>query len=175
MNLDIQPNHLHNDIVKLVPLQESDFNRLYEVASDPLVWEQHPNPNRYQKEVFRTFFEGALQSKGAFLILDSQTNHVVGSSRYYDYNEATDSIKIGYTFIGRNFWGQNYNKNIKSLMINHAFEKLEKVLFEIGSNNIRSQIAITKIGANKIDEQEIKYYGEESKLNFIYQISKPKN
>jgi N-acetyltransferase len=172
MNLDIQPIHLKNEVVKLVPLQESDFDCLYEVASDPLVWEQHPNPNRYQKEVFKKYFEGAILSKGAFIVLDSQTGEVIGCSRFYDFNADTNSIKIGYTFIGINFWGQHFNKNMKSLMINHAFEKLENVLFEIGANNIRSQMAISKIGATKIGEQEIEYYGETSKLNYIYQINK---
>ena len=172
MNLDIQPIHLQNEVVQLVPLQESDFERLFEVASDPLVWEQHPNPNRYQKGVFRTYFEGAILSKGALLVLDSKTKEVVGCSRFYDINADTNSIKIGYTFIGRKFWGQYFNKNMKSLMINHVFEKLENVLFEIGATNFRSQKAIEKIGAVKIDEQEIMYYGETSKLNFIYQINK---
>lgn len=172
MNFDFQPTHLHNEIVQLIPLQESDFDRLFELASNPLVWEQHPTPNRYQKEVFEKYYEGAILSKGAFIVLDSQTNDVVGCSRFYDFNADMNSIKIGYTFIGINFWGKDFNKNMKSLMINHAFEKLENVVFEIGASNIRSQIAISKIGAIKIDEQEIIYYGEESKLNFIYQISK---
>lgn len=172
MNLDIQPLHLKNEIVQLVPLQESDFERLFEVASNPKVWEQHPNPNRYQKEVFRNYFEGAILSQGAFIVLDSQTKKVVGCSRFYDFNADMNSIKIGYTFIGINFWGKDFNKNMKSLMINHAFEKLENVIFDIGANNIRSQIAISKIGAIKIGEQIIEYYGEEPKLNFIYQVSK---
>jgi N-acetyltransferase len=172
MNLDIQPIHLKNKVVQLIPLQESDFDRLYEVASDPLVWEQHPNPNRYQKEDFRKYFEGAMLSKGAFIVLDSKNNNVVGCSRFYDFNPDTNSVKIGYTFIGTNFWGKGFNKNMKSLMINHAFEKLDNVIFDIGANNIRSQKAIAKIGAIKIDEQEIVYYGEDSKLNYIYQISK---
>jgi N-acetyltransferase len=172
MTLDIQPFHLKNEVVQLVPLQESDFDRLYEVASDPLVWEQHPNPNRYKKEDFRKYFEGAIFTKGAFIVINSQTHEVVGCSRFYDFNPDANSIKIGYTFIGRKFWGQNFNKNMKSLMINHAFEKLENVIFEIGANNIRSQMAISKIGATKIGEQEIEYYGEEPKLNYIYQINK---
>ncbi len=172
MNFDLQPDNLINEIIKLVPLQESDFDRLYKVASDPLLWEQHPNPNRYKKDVFKTYFEGAILSRGAFIVIDSKTDEVLGCSRFYDFNPKTNSIKIGYTFIGRKFWGQHFNKNLKSLMIKHVFEKLENVLFEIGANNIRSQKAISKIGAIKIDEQEIVYFGEESKLNYIYQISK---
>jgi N-acetyltransferase len=173
MNLNIQPIHLKNEVVQLVPLQESDFDRLYEVASDPLVWEQHPNPNRYQQEIFKTYFEGAMLSKGAFIVLNSKTNEVVGCSRFYDLDATTNAIKIGYTFIGRKFWGQNFNKNMKSLMINHALDKLENVIFDIGATNIRSQMAIIKIGATKIGEQQVEYYGEKSKLNFIYKISKP--
>lgn len=61
---------------------------------------------------------------------------------------------------------------MKLLMINYTFEKLDNVIFDIGSNNLRSQIAISRIGATKIGEQIIEYYGEEPKLNFIYRISK---
>jgi N-acetyltransferase len=174
MQLDIQPIHLKNEIVQLVPLQESDFDRLFEVASNPLVWEQHPNPNRYQKDSFKKYFEGAILSQGAFIVLDSKTDEVIGCSRFYDINQYTNSVKIGYTFIGIKFWGKNINKQMKSLMINHAFEKLDYVIFDIGANNIRSQMAISKIGAIKNGEQIIEYYGEEPKLNFIYQISKSK-
>ena len=172
MKFDIQPIHLKNDIVQLVPLQESDFDRLLKVASDPLIWKQHPNSNRYQKDRFKKYFEGAMLSQGAFIVLDSKTDEVICSSRFYDINPDTNSIKIGYTFIGIKFWGQNINKKMKLLMINYTFEKLDNVIFDIGSNNLRSQIAISRIGATKIGEQIIEYYGEEPKLNFIYRISK---
>jgi N-acetyltransferase len=87
-------------------------------------------------------------------------------------NLENKSIKIGYTFIGIDFWGKEFNKNLKKLMIGHAFKNLNTVIFDIGANNIRSQKAITKIGAIKIDEQIVEYYGEAPKLNFVYQISK---
>ena len=105
MPFDLQPVFLHNNILKLIPLQESDFEELYAVASDPLVWEQHPNKLRYRREVFQNYFEGAMLSKGAFLIRDAQTNEVIGSSRFYDYNADDSSVLTGYTFIGRQFWG----------------------------------------------------------------------
>lgn len=172
MNFNIQPTHLKNEIVQLVPLLEPDFDRLYQVASNPLVWEQHPNPNRYKKEAFRNYFDGAILSKGAFIIIDSQTNQVIGSSRFYDIDLDNKSIKIGYTFIGIDFWGKNINKSMKKLMLDYAFEKFEKVIFDIGATNFRSQKAIEKIGASKIGEQVVTYFGEVPKLNFIYQISK---
>lgn len=175
MGLNLQPKNLTNYAVKLVPLQELDFERLFVVAQDPLIWEQHPNPNRYLLEDFKKYFEGAMLSNGAFVAFDAISNQVVGCTRFYDLNAETKSIKIGYTFISRKFWGTNFNKNMKSLMINYAFEKLENVIFEIGANNFRSQKAIEKIGATKIGEQTIEYYGEKPKMNFIYKVIKYKN
>lgn len=172
MTFSIQPTHLQNQFVKLVPLQETDFEELYSVANDELLWEQHPNKLRYQKPVFQNFFDGAMQSQGAFFIRESSTNEPIGSSRFYDYNPETNSILIGYTFIGRKFWGKGYNKALKELMMNYAFQFVDTIYFHIGANNIRSQKALEKIGGEKIDEFEVEYFGEESKLNYIYQIKK---
>lgn len=174
MKFNLQPEHLKTDLIQLFPLQEHDFEELYTVASDPLVWEQHPNKLRYQRDVFQNFFEGAMQSQGAFLIRDTQTNEVVGSSRFYDFDESNNSILIGYTFIGRQFWGNGYNKALKKLMLDYAFQFVDTVYFHIGAQNYRSQKAIEKIGAIKVDEQQVEYYGEDSKLNYIYQIKNPK-
>jgi len=177
MSFNLQPINLKNEIIQLIPLQETDFSALYKVASDPLVWEQHPNKLRYQRDVFQNYFEGAMLSKGAFLIRDTKTNEVIGCSRYYDFNENENStetsVLIGYTFIGRNFWGKGYNKALKKLMLDYAFQFVDKVYFHIGAYNYRSQKAIEKIGAQKVDEFEVEYYGEESKLNFVYLITKP--
>ena len=172
MTFNIQPKHLQNELIKLVPLHENDFEELYGVASDPLVWEQHPNKLRYQRAVFQNFFQGAIESKGAFFVRDAETNEAIGSSRFYDYNEDDNSILIGYTFIGRKYWGKDYNKALKKLMMEYAFQYADTIYFHIGANNIRSQKAIEKIGAIKIDENEVIYYGEESKLNYIYRINK---
>ncbi len=176
MIFDIQPKYLQNDLIKLVPLHENDFEELYEVASDPLVWEQHPNKLRYQRDVFQNFFQGAMESKGAFFVRDAKTNEPIGSSRFYDYNPKTSSteasVLIGYTFIGRKYWGNGYNKALKKLMMDYAFQYVDTIYFHIGAFNIRSQKAIEKIGGIKIDEFEVEYYGEDSKLNYIYRINK---
>jgi RimJ/RimL family protein N-acetyltransferase len=172
MPFDLQPTILQDDLIKLIPLQESDFDKLFEVASNPKVWEQHPNPNRYKLEDFNNYFEGAIESKGAFLITDSKTNETVGCSRYYNYDEDANSVLIGYTFIGTKFWGSGYNRSLKKLMLDYAFQFVEKVYFHIGAFNIRSQKAIEKIGAKKVDEFEVEYYGEPGKLNFVYVIEK---
>jgi N-acetyltransferase len=171
MNFNTQPT-LENENILLQPLQEKDFEELYKVASDPKVWEQHPNKNRYQQEVFAVYFKGAIESKGAFLIIDKLTNEIIGSSRYYYYNEKENSILIGYTFIGTKYWGKKINAQIKKLLIDYAFHFVDKIYFHIGANNKRSQIAIGNIGATNVREFEVAYYGEPELLNYEYVIEK---
>src|ERR1700741_3225245 len=146
MAFELQPQ-LENEFVKIKPLNPVDFETLYQVASDPLIWEQHPNKDRYKREVFENFFSGAIESKGAFLVFDAKTNQPIGSSRFYELDEETGSVAIGYTFLAKDHWGSVYNPALKSLMLNHAFKFVDQVIFHIGANNIRSQKAIERLGA----------------------------
>lgn len=171
MPFDLQPV-LQNETLTLRPLDENDFETLYAVAADPLIWEQHPNKDRYKREVFENYFEGALKSKGAFLIVDNKTGEAIGSSRYYDLFEDKRSVAIGYTFIARNYWGTACNRMIKTLMLDHAFKFADEVIFHVGEHNIRSQKAMEKLGAEKIDEIVMAYYGEPDRRNFVYRIKK---
>ena len=122
--------------------------------------------------MFEVFFKGAIESCGAFLVINNTTNEVIGTSRYYGFDKEAKTVVIGYTFIARSLWGKGYNKALKTAMLNHAFKFAENVIFHIGANNVRSQKAIGNISAKKIGEVEMEYYGEPSKLNFIYQINK---
>lgn len=169
--MKLQPT-LENENLLLLPLEPTDFEALYKIASDPLIWEQHPNKNRYKKEVFQNFFDGAIASKGAFKIIDKSENKIIGSTRYYDLDSTNNSVLIGYTFYGRAYWGSQYNPQIKHLMLAHAFQYVEKVLFHIGAFNIRSQKAIERLGAIKTKEFDVAYQGESETLNFEYAIHK---
>lgn len=171
MSFSLQPT-LQHSLVTLRPLKTSDFEPLYTVASDPLIWEQHPNKNRYQRDVFATFFKGAMESGGAFCVSDAISGEVIGSTRFYDFNEPHQVITIGYTFLKRSYWGGNYNPVVKKLLLDYAFQFVDRVEFHIGAYNVRSQTAITRLGAKKIREENIAYYGEPVKLNFIYGIHK---
>lgn len=171
MNFSIQ-SIIENNKIVLHPLQEEDFKVLYNVASDPKIWEQHPNKDRWKKEVFTSFFEGAIQSKGAFKIIDKTNNSVIGSTRFYDFNPAENSILIGYTFYATQYWGKGINHTVKIMMLDYIFQFVTTVYFHIGANNIRSQIAINRLGTTKIAEQEVAYFGEPSKLNYVYSLTK---
>ncbi len=169
----LHPPRLQDDTLALIPLVEADFEQLYALASDPLVWEQHPNPNRYRKEEFSKFFEGALDSCAAYKIVLKTTGQVIGSSRFYDHLPDISCVNIGYTFYGRAYWGKGYNPKAKALMLDYAFQFVDTVEFHVGAVNRRSQIAMERLGAVKVAEKPITYHGESEALNFIYQLKKP--
>ncbi len=171
--MNIQPI-LDNDFVRLVPLAENDFEQLFEVASDPKIWEQHPNKERYKKEVFENFFRAAMESQGAFKIVEKNTGEIAGRTRYYDYNPEDNSIFIGYTFYATKFWGSKLNPQVKKLMLDYIFQFVNKVNFHVGKDNIRSQKAMEKLGAKKVDEVIVAYAYEPERLNVVFEITNPK-
>lgn len=163
---------LKNEWIIATPLQESDFEILYQAAADPLIWEQHPNKNRWQRPEFENYFTGAMKSGGAFLVRNAKTNEVIGSSRYSDYDPAKNTVNIGYTFFIRSHWGGGYNYALKQIMLDHIFQYVTAVIFYIGAVNKRSQISLERFGAVKTGEEETAYYGEAPKLDYVYTITK---
>ncbi|MFD2599449.1 GNAT family N-acetyltransferase [Sphingobacterium corticis] len=171
MQLNLQPI-LENENLALIPLESNDFSSLYRIASDPNIWTQHPNNDRWKMEKFDIFFSNAIQSGGAFKIMDNLSGKIIGSTRFYNYRESDNSIFIGYTFYAVEYWGTGTNKLVKQMMLDYIFQYVDIVFFHIGVNNTRSQIAISKIYAEKIAEEEVYYAGEASRLNFVYAISR---
>ncbi len=163
---------LEDQEYQLIPLQQGDFESLYELASDPEVWKQHPNKDRYRKEAFRNFFKGAMESGGAFKIIEKASGDTLGSTRFYDYDEKNNFIFIGYTFYGTESWGKGINPKIKKLMLDYIFRFVGRVHFHVGKDNIRSQKAMERLGAEVIAEQEVAYFGEPSRTNIVYEIKK---
>jgi RimJ/RimL family protein N-acetyltransferase len=145
VSFDRQPT-LIGDLLELRPLRAADFEALFRVAADPLIWEQHPERNRYQEATFRAFFEEALSSGGALVAVDRATGQVIGSSRYYGYDAQRSVVEIGWTFLSRAYWGGRFNGEMKRLMLDHAFRWVSRVIFIIGPENRRSQRAVEKIG-----------------------------
>ncbi|MGA7993243.1 MAG: GNAT family N-acetyltransferase [Thermoanaerobaculia bacterium] len=145
MLFDLQPT-LEGDLLGLRPLRPEDFNDLYAVASDPLIWEQHPSSDRYQEEVFRSFFRESLESGGALIATNRRSGRVIGSSRFHAFDREKSEIEIGWTFLARSHWGGAYNRDMKQLMLRHAFRFVNSVVFLVGPKNLRSQRAMEKIG-----------------------------
>jgi RimJ/RimL family protein N-acetyltransferase len=171
MRFDLQPT-LRGELIELRPLTSEDWDDLFAVASDPLIWEQHPESDRYKEEVFKVFFEGALESGGAFVVIDTKTQQIIGSTRFHGYDPEKSEIEIGWTFLARKYWGGQYNREMKQLMLAHAFKFVENVIFYVGENNVRSQKATEKIGAIKSGMAEKTYGNRPPSLNVRYVIKK---
>ncbi|MBV9224450.1 MAG: GNAT family N-acetyltransferase [Acidobacteriaceae bacterium] len=149
MPFDLQPL-LKGELLELRPLRPEDFPALYAVASDPLIWEQHPMQDRYKEEVFKAFFRDALDSGGALVATEIKDGSVIGSSRFYGYDQENSEIEIGWTFLARPYWGGIYNREMKHLMLRHAFQFVKSVVFFVGRQNLRSQKALERIGAVRV-------------------------
>jgi RimJ/RimL family protein N-acetyltransferase len=167
MLFDLQPI-LKGELLELRPLRPEDFQDLYAVASDPLIWEQHPDKDRYKEEVFKEFFRGALASGGAFIATDPKNGKIIGTSRFHGYDEKKNEVEIGWTFLARSHWGGVYNREMKQLMLRHAFRFVESVIFAVGKENFRSQRAVEKIGAVRAGSR----LDASGRNSFVYRLTR---
>lgn len=170
--MNIQP-HLVGDHLELRPLAKDDYSNLFEAASDPLIWEQHPQSDRYKPEVFKLFFEEAMASNGALVIIDRKNQKTIGTTRFYDYAKDNSSVVIGYTFLTRSYWGSDFNKELKKLVVNYALQFVKTTLFQVGLNNLRSQKAMEKLGAVNTGIQDVVISYGPPKKSYVYKIEKP--
>jgi len=149
VSFDAQPV-LAGDLLELRPLRAEDYDDLYAVAADPLIWEQHPVSNRHEEDPFKAFFREALASGGTLVAIDRKTQQVVGSSRFHGYDDERSEVEIGWTFLARSHWGGRYNAEMKRLMLRHAFGAVRRVILLVGAQNARSQRAVEKIGGVRV-------------------------
>ena len=164
--IDLQPV-LTGDLLVLGPLRPDDFDELFAVAHDPLIWEQHPARDRGEEGPFRQVFREALESGGALVALDRRDGRIIGSSRY-QRDIATSEIEIGWTFLARGYWGGRHNGEMKRLMLQHAFQFFDRVVFLIGPHNVRSQRAVEKIGGRRIGSR----FDPSGRESVVYQITR---
>lgn len=168
MAFDPQP-HLSGESIKLRPLRWEDREALYEVARDPLIWELHPNRDRHERQQFDGFFEDAMRSRGALAIIDS-TAALIGSTRFSGYDEKASEVEIGWTFLARSHWGGRTNREIKQLMLAHAFQSVARVVFLIGPDNLRSQRAVEKLGARRAGKRA----DRSGQTSLLYELRRPR-
>ena len=168
---DLQPT-LVGPTVTLRPIAADDWTDLFAAAADPKIWEVHPVPDRYTEPEFRKFFDGALKSKTALVFVDRASGALIGSSRYYGHEPAFGEIEIGWTFLVRKHWGGATNREVKRLMLEHAFTFVNTVVFWVGEQNLRSQGAMTKIGGVRRAGVFTRELTGADKPYFIYEITK---
>jgi N-acetyltransferase len=170
VQFELQPT-LIGELLQLRPLRPEDFEALFKAASDRLIWEQHPENDRYTRDVFQKYFDGALESGGAFAIIGRKSGRIIGSSRYCNFDARAREVEVGWTFLEREFWGGAYNRELKNLMLDHAFRFVDHVLFVVGENNLRSQKALEKIGARFLRKIEKPDRQGMMQKNFVFAIT----
>ncbi len=172
-DFDPQPRLTDGDIA-LRPLMSGDFDALYAVASDPLIWAVHPAHDRWQEPVFRRFFADAMASGGALVIIDQRSGDIIGSSRYDRQRVEPGEVEIGWTFLSRAYWGGATNHAVKRLMVGHALRHFDRALFFIGDTNGRSRRAMEKIGGVLQSHRSIDFVmaGAPS-THVVYAIDRP--
>ncbi len=168
--MNLQPT-LQNDLVTLRPLAAADLDSLYRVASDPLIWEQHPI-ERWRRDVFEAFFEESLASQGALVVIDNATNEIIGSSRFKPLAGPPVAIEIGWSFLARAFWGGTYNKAFKDLMMGYALTLVDHIIFYIDPDNIRSQKAVEKIGGEQVTAAMYPHLMRPSGADLVYRVGR---
>jgi RimJ/RimL family protein N-acetyltransferase len=161
MKVNLQP-YLTGELVSVRPLFDSDFELLFNAASDALIWEQHQDKERHTMERFTQFFNESISSGGALCILDSKDKKVIGSSRFKIIDRENKVIEIGWTFLKRSYWGGIYNSEVKKLMINHALEYCNYVVFYVNEKNLRSRKALEKIGAVRTTDYDLPWVLDQS-------------
>lgn len=168
---ELQPT-LTGALIELRPLRPDDFDALYRAASDPLIWEQHPEPTRHQREVFQRYLDSAIESGGALVVIDRKSGAIIGSSRYWNLDPAQSEVEIGWTFLQRAYWGGEYNRELKRLMIEHAFRFVARVVFVVGEENLRSRKAVEKIGGKLLKQVERTAPDGTIRRNVVYAITR---
>ncbi|MEX0313044.1 MAG: GNAT family N-acetyltransferase [Allomuricauda sp.] len=171
MGFDLQPI-LKSDLVNLRPLMAEDFEPLFKAASDPKIWEQHPDKERCTLSGFTRFFEESLKSKGALVIVDANSDAIIGSSRYKLRPNFKDAVEIGWTFLTKEYWGGRYNGAVKRLMMEYAFQHVNRILFFVATDNFRSQKAVEKLVLMDGFGLSIEKRVEPEEENIIYIIQK---
>ncbi|MEO0341751.1 MAG: GNAT family N-acetyltransferase [Bacteroidota bacterium] len=169
--MNLQPI-LENSLLLVRPMDEQDFDALFQVASDPLIWHQHPAKERCEPEGFKKFFAQGLDSGGAFTVIEKSSDQVIGSSRFNPCPGDDQYIEIGWTFFGRKYWGGPYNRSKKALMIDYALEYKNGVLFHVAKENIRSQKAVLKLGAQGLEGQGVEHLFKRPAENYSYLLNK---
>lgn len=170
--MNTQPS-LISELLEIRPLKFEDYDHLLHAASDPLIWEQHPQSDRWKPEVFKKYFEESLNSKGCIVVIDRKTSEIIGATRFYDYSKENSSITIGYTFLARKYWGGAYNRDLKKLVVNYSLQFVKSCLFQVGLNNKRSQKALERLGAINTGIEEVAISYGPPKKSYIYKIEKP--
>lgn len=140
---------LANQQVTLRPLALADAEALGTVAGEPDLY-QWTTGVPHDTDSALAWIRTALADphRVAFAVLDAD-GRLVGSTSFYEVDEASRSLAIGYTFYGPATMGTAVNPAAKLLLCDYAFTVCDavRVVWHTHVQNARSRAAIAKLGA----------------------------
>lgn len=139
---------LENEKILLRPLLEQDFSLFLELTKEKSLWDYFTH-DLSSLEGIKSWASPALKGERLQLVLiDRTSGKIMGSSGFGNYSERDQRIEIGWTWIGKSFQGTGVNSQMKFLMMNYAFEKLdlERVEFKTDVLNQPARKALLKLG-----------------------------
>jgi RimJ/RimL family protein N-acetyltransferase len=143
---------LENNRVKLSLLSLDNYTHLIDIAKEKNLIYYSPSVITTPEQL-KTYVETAIagfnnNSVLPFIIYDKEKQAYAGSTRFGLIDHNNKVLHIGWTWLGTSFQGTGLNKNMKSLMLQYAFEILqfEKIEFRIDERNEKSRKAVEKIG-----------------------------
>ena len=139
--------------MRLEPLRREHAAALLAAAQDEDLWTwlSHdlralPTLERWIDEALRAQERG---DEFPFAVIWKADGGAIGSTRYMDVQPAHRGVEIGWTWYAREHHGGVVNPEAKYLLLHHAFEDRGaiRVCLKTDAKNVRSQHAITKLGA----------------------------
>ena len=150
-----EPCTLESPKLRLEPMTAAHAADLETAARDGELWNLRitsvPAPGESEAYV-QTALKG--QQDGhmlPFVVRDTASGQVIGTSRYHDIVPAVERLEIGYTWYGKSWQRSHVNTTAKLLLMSHAFETLGAKLvgWRTDNYNFASQKAIERLGARK--------------------------
>jgi RimJ/RimL family protein N-acetyltransferase len=146
------PISLEGKLVRLLPLEEKNFDELHAAATDKRIWEFYTG-DWSVRETFDRVYNGSLKQRGKgheypFVIVLKSTGKIIGSTRFLDIVNYDKRLEIGGTWMMHSYWKTAVNPDCKLALLTFSFEtlKAKRVQLKTQHDNIRSRKAIAKIG-----------------------------
>ena len=144
---------LQGEMVALIPLLEEHFAELEILAREKRIWEFIPIDMSTSEKCFKVFANAIIErEKGTqfpFVIFHKQEKRLIGSTRLMEIYPEHRKLEIGWTWLHPEYWSTPINIECKLLLLTFCFDELNaiRVQLKTDENNIRSQMAIKKVGA----------------------------
>jgi len=156
VGMEVKPVILTGIHVRLEPMTEAHIPGLAEIGVGQDFWDFMLYGRMDSVDDMRGWVRQILarSTKGSdmpFVAVQLASGKVAGATRYLNIMPKDRGLEIGGTWYGVEFQRTPVNTECKYILLKHAFESLGciRVQFKTDLRNVRSQMAIERIGAVK--------------------------